>query len=100
MLEIIVLINIGKQVAQIASNKGRKPISYVCLLVAFWFGFEFLGGIIFGIAYILVTHKEEPPTYILYVPALLSAVLGAVLAFRITKSKTALPGSIDAQNGV
>jgi hypothetical protein len=99
MLEIILLFNIGKQVANIAKDKGRNPIGYVCLLVAFWFGFEIIGGIIFGIIYMIATGKEEPSRFVLYIPALLSAALGAFLAYKITQSKTALPGSNDAASG-
>jgi hypothetical protein len=45
MLEIILLINFGKKLAELARGKGRSP-GWAALGVAFWFGGEIVGFIL------------------------------------------------------
>ena len=48
MLEIILLINFGKKLAEMARGKGRSP-GWAALGVAFWFGGEIVGFILAGL---------------------------------------------------
>ncbi len=87
MLEIIILIALCKRLGTIVREKGYRAGGYQFMLVAFWFGGE-IAGAIFGVVLAHATHPEleEAPLGMVYIPALLGAVLGAVTAFIIAKS--------------
>ena len=80
MLEIALLIVLTRKIGEICRGKGRAATGLKILTVVLWFGFEFLGGLIGAIA----TAGEE--NVIIYICALLGAVVGATIAFLIAKN--------------
>ncbi|WP_020469766.1 hypothetical protein [Zavarzinella formosa] len=88
MMEIVVLFRLGRSIAAKASQHGRQPILAVLLLIGLWFGGEFLGGLIgFVVSYVLFEARESNLLFI-YGTALGGAMLGAVMAFRLTGRQT------------
>src|SRR5262245_2158140 len=85
MLEIILLITLGKRIGNIVRPKGHKAGLYQFLLVILWFGGEILGAI-FGTIIGAVVLQQNEPTLLAYLFALLGAAAGAVIAFVIAKN--------------
>jgi hypothetical protein len=95
MLEIIVLIVLGKSIARIVRAKGRSPVGYVVTLIGFWFGFELAGGVV-GVIVSLIVYPNEDPALIILLPiAWLGAAFGAGLAFLIASSVSSLHDRYD-----
>lgn len=85
MLDIIVLVLLGMQIAKMAKNKGRSPVPWVLMLVAFWFGgaigFAVLAGIVTAV---VDPNAAENDMLLIFVGAAIAgAVSGAVLSFVI-----------------
>lgn len=83
MLEILILISLGRNIAAQARAKGRSGPAYVFLLLGFWFGGEILGAIAAAVISVAVTGEDEPNMLAMYVAALVTAIIGAVIAFKI-----------------
>jgi len=79
MVEILILWQLCQSIGNIAREKGRSATGYQFLLVAMWFGMEFLGGVV-G----LIATNQNGYAYLL---ALAGAVGGAIIAFVIAKSR-------------
>jgi hypothetical protein len=87
MLEIILLIVMGKRLGTILRAKGRRPGGYQFLMVIFWFGGEILGAVVgAGIAFLTHPDVEELPLAPIYLMALVGAILGMVSIFAIAKA--------------
>jgi hypothetical protein len=83
MLEIFVLIRLGRSIAAKATDKGRSGVPYVFMLLGFWFGGEFVGAFGGAILSLLLDEGREPNMFLIYAGALTCAILGAVIAFQI-----------------
>ena len=79
MLEVLLLVFLGKRIARMMRNKGRSPVGYVFMLVGLWIGGEILGA--FGTAALAV--DSGGPGFLPYIGALAGAALGATTAFAI-----------------
>jgi hypothetical protein len=86
VIEILILFSLSRNIAAKAREKGRKGAPYVFLLLGFWFGGELLGGIAGVIVTMAATGEQEPNMVVAYVAALVTAIIGAVLAFQIVNS--------------
>ena len=82
MLEILVLMFLGKAIGKIAAAKGRSVGGYKALVVLLWFGGEIGGGV--GA---LIAGLEGAPIYLL---ALGGAIAGAIVAFVIANAAAPL----------
>jgi len=78
MLEIIALLFLTRKIGAICEEKGRKARWYKALTVLLWFGCE-AGGAVVGI----ITVGSGG---VIYVYALIGAVVGAGISFLIAKS--------------
>ena len=79
MLEILILAHFWRKVGLYARERGRKAIGYQLLLIAMWFGMEFIGG---AAGYILT--GEAAPAYLFGVAG---AVIGLIAAITIIKTR-------------
>jgi hypothetical protein len=86
MLEILVLISLGRSIANKAQEKGRSGVGYIFLLLALWIGGEIFGAILGVVISMAVLGDEEPNMLLAYGGALVGAVIGAVIAFQIVKA--------------
>ena len=82
MLEIILLIYLGKSIGAIVRSKGRKPLGFQILLVMLWIGGEFFGGVVAGVVH-AVRHGDVPFEFgiSVYLYALGGAGCGAGFCF-------------------
>ena len=55
------------------------------MLVAFWFGGEIVGAVVAMIGFIMLHGDPSGPLIIAYLAAIVGAIIGAVLAFRIVR---------------
>lgn len=84
MIDILVIIFMGKKIRRIAEAKGLKPGKYNLIFVASWFGGEFLGVIAGGI----LTFRglnDWAPLFMLSL-GLAGAVLCGTLGFSAVKN--------------
>lgn len=86
MLEIIVLVNLGKTIANMVREKGHKPFKFILLMIVLWLGFEFCGSIVGTLIF-----KES---LLVYLFALAGAAVGAFLSYAIAKSASVKDYSI------
>ncbi|MBP3953962.1 hypothetical protein J8F10_01420 [Gemmata sp. G18] len=86
MIEILILIRLSKSIAAKAREKGRGGAPFVFLLLALWLGGEVFGTVIGMIISLAVLGDEEPNLLVMYPPAILGAIVGAVVAFQIVKA--------------
>ena len=77
MLEILLLIHLGKKIAAKAREKGRSGGAFVALLLFLWFG----GEIAAMIAAMVVLGDGEENFFMCYLAALVGAAVGGCLAF-------------------
>jgi hypothetical protein len=85
MLEIVILIVLGRRIAEIARGKGRSGGPYVILLLAMWFGGEFSGILVGVVIAALMSGAEEANFLAVWALGLVGAIVGAVGAFQIVK---------------
>ena len=87
MLEILILIGLGKRIGSIVRAKGHSAGGYQALLVVLWFVGEIGGGFMGAtFAWAVTQRGNDPGISLIYLFALLGAVMGAVIAFAIAKS--------------
>lgn len=92
MIEIIVLWQLGRRIAERAALRGRRGGRYVLLLVVLWFGGEFTGGISAGIVMgVLGALQADYFPFVVYVSAIAGAAAGAWIAFAVASRDPALP---------
>jgi len=82
MLEILLVVYLGKKMAALMRQKGRSPTGYVFMLVGMWLGGEIL-GMVLGM---MLMGAADGPNLSIYGLAIVGAVIGAGLAFLIAKS--------------
>src|SRR5262249_16297405 len=75
VLEILILISLGRNIAAQARAKGRSGPAYVFLLLGFWFGGEILGAIAAAVISVAVTGEGEPDKLAMYVTSLVTAII-------------------------
>ena len=83
MLEILLLIWLGRKIAAMARERGRSSAGYVLMLVGLWIGGE-IAGLIVGFMLVSARPGEFNPTA--YIFALVGAAAGAIAAFVIVNS--------------
>ena len=83
MLEILLLIWLGRKIATMARERGRSSTGYVLMLVGLWVGGE-IAGIIVGS--LLVQGRPGEFNGAAYIFALVGAAAGAIASFLIVKS--------------
>jgi hypothetical protein len=86
MLDLLILIGLGRNLGAKARAKGHKAGYYQFLLVLFWFGAEIGAGA--AIMLYLAMAGEDPEEYLflIWVGAIAGAALGAWGAFKIVSS--------------
>ncbi len=89
MLEIIILYKLCSNIGATVERLGRQKIGYQLLLIAFWFGGEFSGGLVAAIISAIIAGGE-PNMLLVYLTALLGAVVGAFLCFFLVKNLPSL----------
>ena len=97
MLEIILVIGLCKNLGARVRAKGRTAWPFQTMLVLFWFGGEFVGGIVAGIMH-AIRHGGAPIDNFdlsLYAIALASAGLGAGLVYLIVALLPSLANEFD-----
>jgi len=77
MCEILLLVLMGKKIAQMANEKGRSGALFVVMLVLCWFGGEIFGAI-FGA---ILVGGDEDKMFVAYLCGLVGAGAGAGLTF-------------------
>ena len=84
MLEIILLYFLCKSLGSMLREKGRNPLAFQILLVLFWFGGEFMGGVVAAIVH-AARYGDGPQELGLgvYLFALVGAACGAGLWFLV-----------------
>src|SRR5206468_618836 len=84
VLEIFLIVWMCRKLSAMVRAKGRSPAGYCTMLVFFWFGGEFLGAV----CGMLISGERA----IAYMFALAVAVMGALGAFAIVRTRTNLRG--------
>lgn len=82
MLEILALVYLTRRVGDIAREKGRKAGWFKLMTVLLWIGCEIGGAVAGGIAVALTGWPEA----VIYLFALVGALVGAALSFLIVKT--------------
>lgn len=90
MIEVLVLIALGRAIAARARIKGRSGGWFAFLLVVLWVGGEVAAAVGVTIAYDLVVGGE-PEMVFLYLAALAGAAAGAGVAFAVVYSLQPIP---------
>jgi hypothetical protein len=85
MLEILLLRFLCIRMGELVRNKGQSPLLYQVMLVVFWFGGEFFGGMAAGAAQALRGEGAgvAPFDLSIYFAALVGAACGGGLAFLV-----------------
>ena len=84
MLEVLLLLALGRKIAAMARARGRSPAPWVILLIVFWVGGEVTGGILAAIVSMQENPNQgDPPLLLVMGVGLATAAVGAVLAFTI-----------------
>lgn len=98
MLEIFILIGIGRGMASMADRKGRNKAGYGFLGVVLWILGEILGFVV-GVVLVNATDASDIAPLLIYGCALGGAVIGAVIAFSILGMLPAIPRDDDYYRG-
>jgi predicted acylesterase/phospholipase RssA len=92
MIEIIVLWQLGRRIAERARARDRRGGLYVLLLLAFWFSGELAGGVAAGaVMGVLGAMEEDYFPIAVYVSAIAGAAAGAWIAFAIASRGPVMP---------
>jgi len=95
MLEILLLIWLGRKIAAMAREKGRGPTGYVFMLVGLWVGGEICGMIVGSM---LSPGRPGDFNGMAYIFALIGAAAGATATFLIVRSLSPL-GAMSGARG-
>ena len=80
MLEIVILWTLGKKVAGMCRDRGRKPLPWVVLLVLAWYGGAMVGFVACAVGFQIANPgQKDPPLVPLLISALGTAALGVTL---------------------
>jgi hypothetical protein len=85
MLEILALILLTKEIGKIVEAKGHKSGKFKWMTVGLWLGGE-ITGMVVGMFLAMLLGGDESTQCIIYIIALLGAVLGAGTAYLIAKN--------------
>jgi hypothetical protein len=85
MLEIILLIILGKRIGNIVAEKGHRRFPMQLLLVVLWFAGEVGGAIVGGVVETVAAGGQEPSFLFALLCAIAGAILGAFTAFTIAR---------------
>jgi hypothetical protein len=85
MLELLVLWQLGKNIAASARKKGKSAARYVLLLLALWFLGEVIGA---AVCYVILAaligpDRADRGVILIYPVAIVGASIGAYLTFKI-----------------
>jgi MFS family permease len=80
MIELFLLITIGKKVAAMLEAKGREPYNFVYLFAVLWAVFEFTG---FVLASCLAPNFTEEVAGIAYLCGFAAGVVGGSIGYLI-----------------
>ena len=86
MLEIIMLVVLSIQIANITKRKGRRPAGWILMLIGLWIGGEVLGAMIGVFGSMIASGGDEPNMLAAIVGALLGAATGAIITFSVVNS--------------
>jgi len=86
MLEILILWHFCKKVGSYARERGRQAIGYQLLVVAMWFGMEFIG---LAAGYTL-SHGDAGMAYLFGVAGAVGGLIAAIVIAK-TRSNLAEP---------
>jgi hypothetical protein len=90
MLEIILLIVLSIQIANITKRKGRSPVGWILMLVGLWIAGEILGGLAGFFVSVMAGGADEPNLVIVLVGAIIGAATGAIITFSVVNSLSPL----------
>lgn len=84
MIEIILVIYLCGLIGARLQKKGRTSGWFKFFVVVAWFGGEFAGGLVGGVASVLINGlDEEPPLVPVYLAALAGAALCTAFVFLV-----------------
>ncbi len=89
MIELIVIWCFGRTMYETAQQKGRRGWLWVFLLIATWFGAQFIGAVVVSIGWALI-FGVAPGGLILYVLALACAFTAGLLLGKFLDGRTSL----------
>lgn len=93
MLEVLVLIFLGRSIRKMTTEKGLKPLKYVLVMIALWIGMQ-IAGIAIGVA----IFGLDSGGFLLF--GYLGAAIGATISYQIAKNaapeKVVVEGVLDA----
>src|SRR5262245_43676532 len=88
-MEIIILWRMWHRIGHKAQLKGASPLKYQLLLILFWFGGEFMGGILAAFVTVFLYGGIPEGGYSLilaYIFAIALAVLGVWFVFNTVEN--------------
>ncbi len=88
MLKILLIIRLSRRISAIAIKKGHRPRPNIIFFIVMWIAGEFIGAM--AGAFLAKGH-----IWTTYVMALLGAVVGAIIAFRVVNNLEDLTGNDD-----
>ena len=97
MIELLVLITLGKLISRIMRSKGRAVAPYVVMLLLMWFAGE-IAGAVATIAFTILENPGATDISVagLYLGCLAGAAIGGTIAMIIVHSMSSLkPKVID-----
>ncbi|CAN5654289.1 hypothetical protein BH09PLA1_BH09PLA1_33280 [soil metagenome] len=83
MLEILLVVWLGRKLAALARSKGRSPTGYVFMLIGLWIAGEVIGMIIGAM---IASGTAGEFNFVAYLFALVGAAVGAIGSFLIVRS--------------
>jgi len=88
VIDIPILILVGRHIARIVQRKNRSPRRYVWLLILAWYGGASLGGYSAGVidkTAGIGASKQNPPV-VLICGAILGALAGLVVTYMVVRA--------------
>jgi hypothetical protein len=96
MLEIFFLRWFGKKLESMAVSKGHKPGKFKLMGIGFWVLGEIV-GLVLGLVLVAGTNSDSA-VFLIYIPALGLAALGAFIAYSITNALPDLSAEVAREN--
>ncbi|MEX0654501.1 MAG: hypothetical protein WD151_10315 [Phycisphaeraceae bacterium] len=78
MLELLILYKMCSDAGKVLKRKGYRAGWWYVLMVALWFGVQFVVGLV-GAVVMMIVAGPEGPVLLVYVAALVAAFVSAVL---------------------
>jgi hypothetical protein len=86
MIEILALLILGGQIADMARRRGRSPTLFVLMLCLLWFGGEVAGGVLGYLLFGAGGTRTNSSLHIVYSMALAGAAAGGLCAFVLARA--------------